>query len=193
MQIIIENIWQSPWQSPWQSSLAKTWQSSVWQTSILGDAPPRLNCEGVVRRDPRLFRYQLQGVVPDPSGKVLAKLRGKGQAKLNGKTPGKAVWQNILARPAKLQSAQTSAVSCGKSLFMQGIVPAAKISWHLHYVGAGKARRPRSHGGQHRHLGNRKDFGEKHSTILLVPLKCPRTGGSDPRILSDTPASAREY
>ena len=55
MGVNVENLWQSTW----QNSLAKTRQSSVWQTSISGDPPtPKLNCEEVVRRDPCLLKAQ---------------------------------------------------------------------------------------------------------------------------------------
>ncbi len=118
--------------------------------------------------------------VPDPSGKVLAKLRGKGLAKLNAKTPGKAAWQSILARAAKLQNAQTPSVSCGKSLLMQGIVSAAKISWHLHYgvmvlwcyKQLRSTRRSQPNGARRPPLG--RDSRGSRSRLSLVPDGSPR-------------------
>ena len=71
--------------------------------------------------------------VPDPSGKVLAKLRGKVLAKLSTKTPGKATRQLVLGRAVKLPGVRKSTVRCGHSLVTQGILPAAKLYWHLHY------------------------------------------------------------
>ena len=71
--------------------------------------------------------------VPDPSGKVLAKLRGKVLAKLSTKTPGKATRQLALGRAVKLPGVRKATVRCGHSLVPQGMLPAAKLYWHLHY------------------------------------------------------------
>ena len=72
--------------------------------------------------------------VPAPSGKVLAKLRGKGLAKLNAKTPGKAARQWILGRAAKLPSVRKSTVRCGHSFVTQGIVYCQRPSYIGTYI-----------------------------------------------------------
>ena len=71
--------------------------------------------------------------VPDPSGKVLAKLRGKVLAKLSTKTPGKATRQLVLGRAVKLPGVRKSTVRCGHSLVTQGILPAAKLYRTLNF------------------------------------------------------------
>ena len=120
----------------------------------LGGCPPQLNCEEVV---------------PDPSGKVLAKFRGKVLAKLSTKTPGKAARQRVLGRAVKLPSARKNTVRCGHSLVTQGILPAAKLYWHLHYK---KKDVLRLRAGVEDVLRGRHNLREPYPTVVLCDVHC---------------------